>query len=103
MSFASERAIHCLSDQFQYYWLIGYIKTPAMLKRQRFKDSKSDARKGRASKRPRVDEHDNKEGQRSDKYQDKSARYVPLPPYPQKESNRITDLGKGTKSLNHLV
>lgn len=63
MSFASERAVRCLGDQFQYCWLTGCIKTPAVLKRQRFEDSESDATEPRASKRPRVDEHDNEEGQ----------------------------------------
>ena len=39
-----------------------------MLKRQQFEDSESDATELRASKRPRVDEYDNEEGQDSDKY-----------------------------------
>ena len=33
-----------------------------MLKRQQFNDSESDATESRASKCPRVDEHDNEEG-----------------------------------------
>ena len=103
MSFASERAVRCLSNQFGYCWLTGCIKTPAMLKRQQFEHSESDAIEPKASKRVCVDEHNNEKGQGSDKYQDKSGRYVTLPPRPQKESNRPTDLGERTKSLNHLV
>ena len=68
MSFASERAVRCLDDQFKYYLLTGFIKLPAMLKRQRFKDSESDVTELRVSKYPRIDEHDNKEEQSSDKY-----------------------------------
>lgn len=42
-------------------------------------------------------------GQSSDKYQNKDDRYVFLFCCFQKKSNRLTDLGKGNKSLNHIV
>ena len=74
-----------------------------MLKRQEFEDSENDATEPKTSKCPRVDRHNSEEGQSSEKYQDKGGRYVPLCPYPQKESNRPTDLSKGTKSINHLI
>ena len=80
-----------------------------MLKRQRFEDSERNATELRASKRPCIDENDNKEGQGSNKYQDRNkyqgsdGRYVPLPLRLQKELNHSTDLGKETKSLNYLV
>lgn len=48
-------------------------------------------------------EHDNEEEQSSDKYQDSGDKYIPLPLHPQKESNRLTDLGEATRSLNYLV
>ena len=103
MSFASERAVYYFVDQFQYCWLIGCIKTPVMLKRQRFKDNESDTIEPRVSKRPRVDEYDNEEVQGLDEYQSKGGRYVLLLPCPQKESNHLTDLGEVIRSLNHLV
>ena len=62
MSFASERAVRCLGNQFQYCLLIECIKTPAVLKCQQFDNSKSDVTDSRASKCPRVDENDNQEG-----------------------------------------
>ena len=42
MSFSSKKAIYYFINQFHYYLLIKYIKMPTMLKRQQFKDSKSD-------------------------------------------------------------
>ena len=74
-----------------------------MLKCHRFKDSGSDVTEPKASKREQMDKHDNEEGQGLDEYQGKDDRYVPLPPCSQKESNRLTHLGKRIKSLNHLV
>ncbi len=56
--------------------------------------------------------YENEEGQSLDKYESEGegedVGYVPFPfvtppPPPQKKSNRPTDMGKGTKSLNHLV
>ena len=41
------------------------------LKHWRFEDSESDSTEQRASKRPRMNVHDNEEGQGSDKYQSK--------------------------------
>ncbi len=114
MSFSSQRAVRYLVDQFQYSLLIGCIKTAAMLKRQRFKDSESEEREPRVSKRQCLGVHDDEEGQSLDEYEEEGegegedVRYVPLPfvappPPPRKESNRLTDMGEGIKSLNHLV
>ena len=81
-----------------------------MLKRLQFNNSKGDKTAQRVEKCRRLDERDNKEGYSLDKYKGviESARYVlspfiALPPLSQKESNRPSDLGKRTKSLNHLV
>ena len=83
MCFSSQKAICCLVDQFEYCLLIGYIKTPAVLKRQRFEDSENKETKPRVSKFQYVDVDDNKEGQSLDEYEDKDEReelgYVPLP------------------------
>lgn len=56
------------------------------------------------------DERNNGEGQNLDEDEGDSDgdRYIPLPPTTlllplQKESNRPSDLGKGTKSLTHLI
>ena len=81
-----------------------------MLKRQRFEDNESDETESSVSKCPRLDVYDNKEGQGLEEYEGESEgeRYVLFPliaPHPplQRESNRPTDLGEGTRSLNHLV
>ncbi len=112
MSFSSQRAVRYLVDQFQYSLLIRCIKTAAVLKRQRFKDSESEERKPRVSKCQRLGVHDDEEGQSLDKYEGEDEgedvgyvllSFVAPPPPPQKESNRLTDMGKGTRSLNHLV
>ena len=58
-----------------------------------------------------MDVYDNENGQNLDKYEDKDEkediRYVSLPfvtfPPPRKESNCLTGIGEGTKSLNHLI
>ena len=62
------------------------------------------------SKRQRLDERDNEEGNSLDEDESeiKGARYiplsfVPLPPLPQTVLNRPSDLGERIKSLNHLV
>ncbi len=54
--------------------------------------------------------HDDEEGLSLNEYEDEGENvgYVPLlfvasPPLPQKESNRLTDMGEETRSLNHLV
>ncbi len=63
----------------------------------------------RVSKRQCVGVYDDEEGLSLDKYEGEGedVGYVPLPfvalPPPRKESNRPTDMGKGTRSLNYLV
>ena len=74
-----------------------------VLKRQHIKVNESDGMEPRALKRSRVDEHDNKKGQGLDDYHGKVGRYVFLLLCLQRESNCSTDLGKGRKSLNHLL
>lgn len=80
-----------------------------MLKRQQFEDDESDETASRVEKSQRLDERDDEEGQGLDKYEGEGEgdRYVSLPfitPLPpQKKSNRPSDLGKGTRSLNHLL
>ena len=81
-----------------------------MFKRQQFKDNESDETESSVSKCQRLHVHDNEKGQGLDKYKGecKDEKYVlfpfitpPCPP--QKELYCPTDLGEGTKSLNHLV
>ncbi len=85
------------------------MKTTAVLKRQRFEDSESDKTKPRGLKRQRLDMREDEEGEGVDKFEGEGERenigYVPflfIAP-PQKESNRPIDMGKGIRSLNHLV
>ncbi len=85
------------------------MKTAAVLKHQRFEDSGSNVTGLRVSKRQRLDARDNEEGEDLDEFESEGERedigYIPLPfvaPL-QKESNRPTDIGEGTRSLNHLV
>ena len=73
-------------------------------------ESGSDETKSKGLKRQRLDEYDDKKGNSLDEDEDgiERARYVlppfvPLPPLPQRVSNRPSDLGKGTRSLNYLV
>ena len=110
MSFSSQRDVHYFVDQFHYWLLIRCIKTPALLKRQQFEESGSDETESKGSKCQHLDERDNKERNSLDKDEGEieGARYVPPPfipllPLPQKVSNRLSDLGEGTRSLNHLV
>ena len=85
------------------------MKMPAMLKRQRFKDSGSEETKPRDSKHQRLYMHSNKEGEILNKFEGEeegeAIEYVPflfvVPS--QMKSNCPTDMGKGTRSLNHLV
>ena len=86
------------------------MKTLAVLKYQRFDDSETDKTEPKRSKRQRFDKSDNKEGNNLDKDEGEieGARYISppfvfLPLFPQKVSNVPSDLGKGTRSLNHLV
>ncbi len=89
--------------------LIGCIKTAAVLKRQQFKDSGSEETEPRGSKRQRLDVCEDEEGEGLDEFEGEGEKenigYIPLPfvAPSQKESNRPTDMGKGAKSLNHLV
>lgn len=82
MSFANKHAVYCIDDQFQYCQLNTYIKILVVLKRQQFKDSKSDAIKPKASKCIYMDKHNNEERQGLDKYQDSGSdsgnRYISL-------------------------
>ncbi len=89
--------------------LIGCIKTPAVLKHQQLKDSRSDETKTRGSKRQRLNLHHNEEDEGLDELEgeDKGEDigYVPFPfvTLPQNGSNRSTNMGERTRSLNHLV
>lgn len=74
-----------------------------MLNYQQFKYSKSDATELKASKCPCINEHDNEEGQGLDKYQAKDGRYIFFHLCPPKKSNRLTNLGKKSRSLNYLI
>ena len=102
MNFSNQKAVYYLVDQFQYFLLIGYIKTATVLKRQQFKNSESEKKELRISKRQLVHMTDNEKGQSLDKYEDEDegedVRYVSLPfvtlASPRKESNRPTDMGK---------
>ena len=82
----------------------------AVLKCQQFEDNKSDKTELKGSKCQRLDKCDNEEGNNLDKNEDKikgikyvSLHFVLLLFFPQKVSNRPSDLGERTKSLNHLV
>ena len=90
----------------------------AVFKRQWFKNSRSDKMKPRGSKYQRLDECDNEEENGLDDEEEngldknegeiESDRYV-LPPFvplflfPQKVSNRLSDLGERIKSLEYIV
>lgn len=50
MSFTGERAVHYLGDQIQCYWLTCYIKTPVVLKQQKFEDREIDTTEQRKEK-----------------------------------------------------
>lgn len=112
MSFSSQKAVRYLLHQFQYYLLIRSIKTTMVFKRQQFKESKIEEKEPKVSKRKCLDVYDNKKKKSLDKYEGKSEGkdrgYVlflfvaPLSPL-QEESNRSTNIIKGTKNLNHLV
>ena len=81
-----------------------------MLKRQQFKENGSNETEPKGSKRQRLDERDNEKGNSLDKDEGEieGTRYVfppfdPLFPLSQKVSNRLSDLGKGTRSPNNFV
>lgn len=50
-----------------------------------------------------MDVHNNEKGQDLDKFQDKDGKYISLLFFLQKESNCLTNLSKGTRSLNYLI
>ena len=87
--------------------LIEYIKTAVVLKHQQFEDNKSEKTGPRISKHECVGVYDDES---LDKYKGEEGKdvgynlllFVTLPPL-QKESNRLTDMDKGTRNLNHLV
>ena len=110
MSFSSQRDVRYLVDQFHYWLLIRCMKTPALLKRQRFEESGSDETEPKRLKRQRLDERDDEEGNSLDEDEGEieGARYVLFPfvlllLLPQKVSNCPSDLGEKIRSLNHLV
>ena len=85
------------------------MKTLAILKRQQFKDSKSEKTEPRGSKCRWLYARGNEEGESLDEFESEGEgeviEYIPFPfvTPPQKESNDLTDMGKGIKSLNHLI
>ena len=86
------------------------IKTLAIFKHQQFDDSKSEKMAPIGYKDYWLDKRDDEERQKLDKNEDDGDRnrYVPLSLMalllsPQKKSNRLSNLGKKTKSLTHLV
>lgn len=80
-----------------------------MLKRQQFEDGGSDKIEPRDSKYQRWDVRNDEEGESLDEFEGEGEEddigYVSLPfvTLPWKKSNRLTDMGEGTKNLNHLV
>ncbi len=110
MSFSSQRAVCYLVDSAIPMLVTHWVyKTPVVFKRQRFEDSESDKTESRGLKHERLDLHDDEKGEGLDEFEsegkEKDIGYVPLPfvAPPRKKSNRLTDIGKGTRSLNHLV
>lgn len=86
------------------------MKTLAVLKHLQFGDNINDKMKLGESKRQHLDEQNNKERNSLDKDESeiKDVRYILSPfislfPLFQKESNRLSNLGKETRSLNHLI
>ena len=86
------------------------METLTLVKRRQFKQSESDKIEPNRLKRQRFNKRDNEEGNslNEDKGEIESARYVPPPFVPlsplfQKLSNRLSNLGEGTISKNHLI
>lgn len=78
-----------------------------MFKYQQFDDSNSKEKRPRVYKCLQIDQSDNKK-QDLDKDEGKVDRYVCFPPAPplfppQKESNYLSDLNRGIKSLIYFV
>ena len=110
MSFSGQRAICYLVDSVIPVLVANWLyKMPAMLKRQRFEDSKIDKIESKSSKHQQLDLRNNEEEEGLDKFEDegeeKGIRYISLlfVTPSRKESNRPTNISKETKSLNHLV
>ena len=110
MSFSSQSDVHYLVDQFYYLLLIRCRKTTSLLKRLWFEESGSNKTEPKESKRQRLDENDNEEGNSLDKDKDEIESVIYVPPpfvslslFLQKVSNHPSTLGEGTRSLNHLV
>ncbi len=78
MSFFNQRTIYYLIDQFNYLLLILCIKTPAMLKCQRFDNGDSKKRVPKVYNHPQIKKIDN-EKQDWDKYQGEADGYVLFP------------------------
>lgn len=76
---------------------------PTMLKHQQFEDNEIDIMESKISKRQHVDIYNNKKGENLEKYMANNNIYVHLFSYLQKESNRLIDLNKKKKNLNHLL
>ncbi len=82
-----------------------------MLRCQVFEDSKREKTEPKVSKCQHVSIHDNEKEQCLHEYEDKGEGedigYVLFPfvifPPPQKNSNRLTDIGEKRRSLNQLV
>ena len=79
MNFFSQRDEYYLIDQFNYWFLMRCMKTPAILKRQRFKDSESNETKSSRSKCQHLNKRDNEKRNvfNKDKDEIKGARYIP--------------------------
>ncbi len=110
MSFSSQKAVYYLVDSVIPVLVANWVcKTPAVLKRQQFEHSGSDETELRGSKRQRLDLRDDEVGEGLDKFESEDEGedigYVLFPfiAPPRKESNRLTDIGEGTRSLNYLV
>ena len=61
MSFSSQRDVRYFVNQFYYWLLIRCMKTPAVLKRQRFEENGSDKTEPKESKRRCLDDYDDEE------------------------------------------
>lgn len=79
-----------------------------MLKRQQFEDTESNKTEPNRTKRQHLNGHDNEKQNDFDKDESKikSTRYIPILFmslfFSQKMSNRLSNLGKKTRSLNYL-
>ena len=109
MNFPSQRAVYYLVDSAIPVLVANWLyKTPMVLKRQQFKDSRNDKIELKGSKYQQLDLHDNKEEESLNEFENEgeieSIGYVLLPfvALSQKESNRPIDMGKGIRSLNHF-